>query len=64
VGALALPGVRWGILGTGHIAGQFALDLRRLPEAELAAVGSRDARRAESCGPGGGAGRADRGAGG
>jgi predicted dehydrogenase len=33
--------VRWGILGTGKIAHQFAAALRRLPEAELLAVGSR-----------------------
>ncbi|MFI5493220.1 Gfo/Idh/MocA family protein [Actinoplanes sp. NPDC051859] len=32
---------RWGILGTGRIAGTFAADLRHAPGAELAAVGSR-----------------------
>lgn len=33
--------IRWGILGTGKIAHQFATALRRLPAAELLAVGSR-----------------------
>src|SRR3712207_3503491 len=32
---------RWGILGTGAIAGQFVRGLRSLPEAEVFAVGSR-----------------------
>jgi predicted dehydrogenase len=40
--------VRWGILGTGRIATDFAAGLRRLPEAELVAVGSREAGRAEA----------------
>lgn len=41
--------IRWGIVGTGHIADVFASDLALLPEeAELAAVGSRDRRRAAS----------------
>ena len=31
----------WGIIGTGHIAGSFAEDLRQLPNARLAAVLSR-----------------------
>jgi len=38
---------RWGILSTGHIAGKFAEDLRLLPDAELAAVGSRSTESAE-----------------
>ncbi|MEH0842630.1 Gfo/Idh/MocA family oxidoreductase [Micromonospora sp. CPCC 205711] len=38
---------RWGILATGHIAGRFAEDLRLVPGAELAAVGSRTAESAE-----------------
>src|SRR5574341_601899 len=33
--------VRWGILSTGKIARKFAADLKRLPDAEIAAVGSR-----------------------
>jgi predicted dehydrogenase len=32
---------RWGILATGGIANRFAADLKLLPDAELAAVGSR-----------------------
>jgi predicted dehydrogenase len=35
--------IRWGILGTGRIAGDFATGLTALPDAELAAVGSRSA---------------------
>lgn len=35
--------IRWGILGTGKIARQFAIGLRELPEAQLLAVGSRTA---------------------
>ncbi len=33
--------IRWGILATGGIATSFVADLARLPEAEIAAVGSR-----------------------
>lgn len=35
--------IHWGILGTGRIAGDFATGLTSLPDAELAAVGSRSA---------------------
>jgi len=38
--------IRWGILGTGKIAHQFAAALRRLPDAELLAAGSRAAESA------------------
>jgi predicted dehydrogenase len=36
----------WGIIGPGRIAAQFATDLRRLPDARVAAVASRDGARA------------------
>jgi predicted dehydrogenase len=39
---------RWGILGPGRIAHDFARDLRLVPGAELAAVGSRSLPRATS----------------
>jgi predicted dehydrogenase len=38
--------IRWGILGTGHIASKFADDLTAVPEARLAAVASRTGKRA------------------
>jgi predicted dehydrogenase len=38
--------IRWGILGTGKIAHQFAAALRRLPDAQLIGVGSRAAESA------------------
>jgi predicted dehydrogenase len=41
---------RWGILATGWIAGLFASDLKLLPDAELAAVGSRTQEAAERFG--------------
>jgi predicted dehydrogenase len=38
--------IRWGILGCGNIANKFAEDLRWVDDAELAAVGSRDQKKA------------------
>src|SRR5687768_1193276 len=38
--------IRWGILGTGKIAHQFAAALRRLPDTDLLAAGSRSAEAA------------------
>ncbi len=35
--------IRWGILGTGGMASALALELAGLPDAQIAAVGSRDA---------------------
>ncbi len=40
--------IRWGILSTGHIAGRFAEALELLPDAEIAAVGSRDQETADA----------------
>jgi predicted dehydrogenase len=40
--------IRWGILATGGIAAKFTEDLARLPDAEVAAVGSRSLPAAEA----------------
>jgi len=40
--------IRWGILGTGQIARAFAVGLRDVPGAELAAVGSRNSDTADA----------------
>jgi len=42
--------VRWGIVGTGWVANNFAEATKLLPEAELAAVGSRSRESAEAFG--------------
>ncbi len=42
--------IRWGILGTGYIAGAFAKDLKRASGAELIAVGSRARKTADAFG--------------
>jgi len=39
---------KWGILAPGRIARKFALELQELPNAEIYAIGSRDAERAKS----------------
>jgi predicted dehydrogenase len=38
--------IRWGVVGTGGVAGKFVADLALLPDAEAVAVGSRTAERA------------------
>lgn len=40
--------IRWGILSTGHIAGQFAEGLQSADDAELVAVGSRNQESADA----------------
>ena len=40
--------IRWGILGPGSIANQFAKGLQTAPDGELVAVGSRDQQRADT----------------
>jgi predicted dehydrogenase len=42
--------LRWGVVGTGRIAGKFVDDLRLLPSASVTAVGSRTRQSAETFG--------------
>lgn len=44
------PSIRWGILGTGNIAKQFARGLTAIPDADLVAVGSRTQDSADAFG--------------
>ncbi len=41
-------GFRWGIIGTGGIAKAFAIDLQRLPDHKVAAVGSRSSHKGQA----------------
>ncbi len=50
MGAVGVKSIRWGILGTGDIANKFAGALALLPDAEIAAVGSRSQEGAEAFG--------------
>ena len=43
-----MASVRWGILGTGNIAQQFARGLAALPDAQLVGVGSRTSETAQT----------------
>ena len=52
------PRIRWGIIATGNIAGQFARDLALLPDHEIVAVGSRTMERATAFAAEHGIGRA------
>ena len=42
--------LRWGVVGTGGIAGSFARDVGSLPDAQIVAVGSRSQESAERFG--------------
>ncbi len=43
-----MSSIRWGVVGTGGIASAFVEDLRLLPDAEVVAVGSRQAASADA----------------
>jgi predicted dehydrogenase len=49
-GATDTAVLRWGIIGTGGIAGRFVTDIGLLPDAEVVAVGSRTAQAAADFG--------------
>jgi len=50
IGATESAVLRWGIIGTGGIAGRFAADIALLPGAEVVAIGSRTAQAAADFG--------------
>ena len=50
-----LPTIRWGVLGPGNIAQQFATGLQSASSAQLVAVGSRSQAKADEFGAGFGA---------
>jgi predicted dehydrogenase len=46
----SVPPLRWGIVGTGNIAGTFSRDVQLLEDAQVVAVGSRSSQGAEKFG--------------